>query len=584
MALDGITLANAVYELNNELAGGKINKIAQPEPDALLLTCRGRTGNVRLYLSASPSLPLLYVAQKNMPSPMTAPNFCMLLRKHIGNGIISSIRQPGLERIIEFTIDHLNELGDPCQKLLIIEFMGKHSNIIFCHMDRTIIDSIKHISSHMSSVREVLPGRPYFIPQTQDKYDPLSVTQAEFQTAVAGRPLPAGKALYSTLTGISPVIANEICFRSGVDPSVSCTALGEKEVLALYLSLLEVMEHVHTSSYAPVIIFRNDTPVEYAPFPLRQYTSEHEPRSYPSISAVLEYYYAAKDQLTRMRQKSTDLRKIVQTALERSRKKFQLQKKQYADTEKRDTFKIYGELLHSYGYGLEEGAKSLEALNYYTNEMIRIPLDATLSAQENAQRYFDRYNKLKRTQEALTIQLEETRLEIEHLESIQVALSIAADEHELAPLKEELTQAGYIKRKGGGRQKKTARLKPLHFISSDGYDIYVGKNNYQNEEITFKLATGNDWWFHAKGLPGSHVIIKCNNEEPPVQTFEEAGALAAYYSSAKEAPKVEIDYIQRKHVKKPAKANPGFVVYYTNYSLMAAPDISNIKQANDTTN
>jgi predicted ribosome quality control (RQC) complex YloA/Tae2 family protein len=259
-------------------------------------------------------------------------------------------------------------------------------------------------------------------------------------------------------------------------------------------------------------------------------------------------------------------------------KKYDLQLKQLEDTEKREKYRIYGELLNAYGYGVEPGAKSMEALNYYNNEMVTIPLDPMLSTGENAKKYFDRYQKLKRTYEALTTLTEETKQEIDHLSSIATSLDIALKEEDLVQIKEELIESGYIRRKGGAKRERITS-KPFHYVSSDGFDIYVGKNNYQNDELTFKFATGNDWWFHAKGIPGSHVVVKSGNEELPDRTFEEAGRLAAHYSQARGQEKVEIDYLQKKNVKKPNGAKPGFVVYYTNYSLVIDSDISNIKQA-----
>ena len=257
--------------------------------------------------------------------------------------------------------------------------------------------------------------------------------------------------------------------------------------------------------------------------------------------------------------------------------------RQLKDTENRDKYKVYGELINTYGYGLEEGCKSFKALNYYTNEEITIPLDPTLTPAQNSKKYFDKYGKLKRTEEAVTEQITDTESEISHLESISNALDIARSESDLSQIKEELTEYGYIKRHYTNKkgQKAQPKSKPLHYISSDGFDIYVGKNNFQNDELTFKFATGNDWWFHAKKMAGSHVIVRTKDGELPDRTFEEAGRLAAWYSKGHSAPKVEIDYIQKKHVKKPAGAKPGFVVYYTNYSLMASPDISDLKEVTE---
>lgn len=579
MAFDGITIANIVHELNRNLLDGRINKIAQPETDELLLTIKTPGGQRRLSISASASLPLIYLTEGNKPSPMTAPNFCMLLRKHINNGRITKIWQPKLERIIHFEIEHLDELGDLCKKELIVEIMGKHSNIIFCNEDGTIIDSIKHVSSQMSSVREVLPGRTYFIPDTMEKSDPLSVSFAEFQRVLTEKPMPLSKAVYTSFTGISPVVAEEICYLSGIDSSLTPRELSEDLLTHLYRQFTLYFEEVSAGHFSPAIYYHGAEPKEFSALPLTHF-SQYIRKEYDSISRLLEDYYAEKNTLTRIRQKSVDLRRVVQTALERNRKKYDLQAKQLRDTENREKFKVYGELIHTYGYNLEPGAKRLEALNYYTNEMITIPLDSTKTPQENALKYFEKYNKQKRTFEVLTSLIEETRDDISYLESVSNALDIALSEDDLTQIKEELIESGYIRRKFTKKKVKITS-KPFHYLSSDGYHIYVGKNNLQNEELTFHLASGNDWWFHAKGIPGSHVIVKTNGEELPDRTFEEAGKLAAYYSKNRGSEKIEIDYIEKKHVKKPKGGKPGFVVYYTNYSLMIDSDISQIKQLED---
>ena len=579
MAFDGITIANIVHELNRNLLDGRINKIAQPETDELLLTIKTPGGQRRLSISASASLPLIYLTEGNKPSPMTAPNFCMLLRKHINNGRITKIWQPKLERIIHFEIEHLDELGDLCKKELIVEIMGKHSNIIFCNEDGTIIDSIKHVSSQMSSVREVLPGRTYFIPDTMEKSDPLSVSFAEFQRVLTEKPMPLAKAVYTSFTGISPVVAEEICYLSGIDSSLTPRELSEDLLTHLYRQFTLYFEEVSAGHFSPAIYYHGAEPKEFSALPLTHF-SQYIRKEYDSISRLLEDYYAEKNTLTRIRQKSVDRRRVVQTALERNRKKYDLQAKQLRDTENREKFKVYGELIHTYGYNLEPGAKKLEALNYYTNEMITIPLDSTKTPQENALKYFEKYNKQKRTFEALTSLIEETRDDISYLESVSNALDIALSEDDLTQIKEELIESGYIRRKFTKKKVKITS-KPFHYLSSDGYHIYVGKNNLQNEELTFHFASGNDWWFHAKGIPGSHVIVKTNGEELPDRTFEEAGKLAAYYSKNRGSEKIEIDYIEKKHVKKPKGGKPGFVVYYTNYSLMIDSDISQIKQLED---
>ena len=498
------------------------------------------------------------------------------LRKHIANGRIVDIRQPKLERILIFTIEHLDEMGDLCRKDLVMEVMGKHSNLIFCTEDGTIIDSIKHISAQVSSVREVLPGRTYFIPDTQSKLDPLTVDCDAFIQTLREKPTVLSKAIYTSFTGISPVTAEEICFLSGLDSALPPGEYSEDVLTHLFNQFSIYLSAVKDGNFQPQIYYSGQEPKEFSALPLTHF-SEYRAAAYDSISQVLENYYAVKNTITRIRQKSADLRHIVQTALERNRKKYDLQLRQLRDTENREKYKVYGELIHTYGYGLSEGAKSMEALNYYTNEMITIPLDPTKNAQENAKRYFDKYGKQKRTFEALSYLIKETKEEIAYLESVRTALDIARSEDDLAEIKEELITAGYMRRKFT-KKKVKIKNKPLHYISSDGYDMYVGKNNLQNDELTFGFAVGNDWWFHAKQAPGSHVIVKSGGDELPDRTFEEAGRLAAYYSSMRGVEKVEIDYVEKKHVKKPKGGKPGFVVYYTNYSLVIDSDISNIKE------
>ncbi len=576
MAFDGIVVADLVHELKEELLNGRIARIVQPEPDELLLTIKTPDGQKRLLVCADASLPLVYLTDSNKSAPMTAPNFCMLLRKHIGNGRIIDISQPKLERIIRFTIEHLNELGDLCRKLLIVEIMGKHSNIIFCTEDGKIIDSIKHVSAQMSSVREVLPGREYFIPDTMHKADPLTVSKEEFVSLMSEKPMSAAKAMYTSFTGISPVTAEEICHLAGLDSSIPAKEYSGDILFHLYTQFEIYLSAVKESRFSPAIYFDGREPKEFSALPLT-HLSGYTRQELPSISEVLKTYYSTRSQITRIRQKSADLRHVVQTALERSRKKYDLQLRQLKDTENREKYKVYGELINTYGYNVEEGAKQLEALNYYTNEMITIPLDPVKTPQENAQRYFAKYNKQKRTFEALSELCQSTKDDITYLESIQTSLDIALTEDDLAGIKEELAETGYIKRKTV-RKKVKVKNTPLHYISSDGYHMYVGKNNLQNDELTFDFASGNDWWFHAKQAPGSHVIVKTNGDELPDRTFEEAGRLAAYYSSMRGSEKVEIDYVEKKHVKKPKGGKPGFVVYYTNYSLVIDSDISGLQE------
>ena len=583
MAFDGITTNCIMQELNHLLAGQRISKIAQPEREELLFTFKAlNEGSNRLLISANASLPFLYMTKENKTSPLNAPNFCMLLRKYIGNGRISAISQPSMERVLCFTIEHLDEMGDPAVKYLYVEIMGKHSNIIFCDKDGQIIDSIKHVSGQMSSIREVLPGRPYFIPAQQDHFDPWQIAKEQFVEQILKKPCSVAKAIYTSLVGFSPIIATELAYRSGLDADDSTAALTQADVERLYDVFRSLLQDLSDGNFSYGIYYDPVTgaPKEFAPIPLTIY-SDMEYKTFSSISEVLEAFYAQRNKHTVIHQKSTDLRKIVSIHLERDRKKYLLQKKQLADTEKKDKYRIYGEMLHTYGYAASPGDKSIEVTNYYTNEPFVIPLDPTLDAMENAKKYFDKYAKLKRTGNALSSYILETENEIKHLESIETSLSIAETEGDLAAIKEELQEYGFIKKHSGKKTNRISKSQPLHFVDDNGFHIYVGKNNYQNDQLTFKFATGNDWWFHAKQMTGSHVIVKSENKELPDSTYEYAAALAAYYSSGRDNEKVEIDYLQKKNVKKPNGSAPGFVVYYTNYSLVATPSLAHVTLVSD---
>ncbi len=586
MALDGIAVAGLVDELKKTIKGGRIAKIAQPEKDELMLTIKqsrpdGRFQK-RLVISVNPSLPLMYLSDEGRQSPMAAPTFCMVLRKHLGSCRILDVIQPGLERVIRLKLEHMNEMGDLCVKYLIVELMGKHSNIIFCDDGDNIIDSIKHVSLLVSSVREVLPGRKYFIPDTLNKFDPFSISKKDFIDSVLKKPMPLSKAIYSSLTGFSPTMANELIHMSSLDDINLAAELDDMERLHLYRNFTLIMEAVGSADFKPNIVYSKNVPVEFGALPLTMYSDDknYSCRTYDSVSDMLFDFYSSKEAASRMRQKSADLRKVASTALERAKKKRGLQLRQLDDTKKRDKYKVYGELLTTYGYELKGGEKSLICDDYNTNEKIEIPLDETKSAMENAKSYFARYAKLKRAFEATTVQLAETKDEISHLESISNSIEIAENEDDLAAIRRELVDCGYIKRRGE-KNKKTPKSRPFHYMSSDGFDIYVGKNNYQNDELTFKTASGCDWWFHAKAAAGSHVIVKTFGKELPDRSFEEAARLAAYYSKARNQDKAEIDYIQKKHIKKPNGSKPGFVVYYTNYSMTIDTDITGIREVKE---
>ena len=614
MAYDGIAVAAAVKEFNDRLLMGSITKVAQPEGDELLLTLKCNRQQIRLTISANASNPMVYIKDENALSPVTAPNFCMSLRKHIGGGRIKAIFQPsaafakpdtasavqevsayhGLERIIVFVIEHLDEMGDLSEKYLIAELMGKHSNIILTKSDLTIIDSIKHISHMTSSVREVLPGRRYFIPETLDKRDPVELYRLKdkeaFTALISTAPvLPVYKKIYMSITGFSPSMAFELIFRAGIPEEVPDNELETEQLDKLYAAFAELMAEVEEGRFEPCIIYEGSRISELSGVRLKHLEGgDITTECHESMSEVIRLFYAKKDKQNRINSKSEDIRHIIKTLTERAVKKLELLEKQYADTDKRDRYRVYGELLNTYGYSLKGGESSCECENYYDEgRLIKIPLDKNLSAQENAKKYFDKYQKLKRTREAVSTQLEECRRLLYHLDSISNSLKLSESEADLNELRREMSESGYIAKhvKAGGYsgnkkdRKAEAKSRPLHFVSSDGIDLYVGRNNFQNEELDFKIADNNDWWFHAKNIPGSHVIAKTGNIELPDKTCLEAAALAAYYSkagndsadSAGNIKKVEVDYVKKKELKRVPGAAPGFVIYHTNYSIMIEP-------------
>lgn len=579
MAFDGIVISNLTYELNTNLVGGRISKISMPEDNELIFTIKNNAKTYRLLVSASASLPLVYLTDVNKPAPKVAPAFLMLLRKYIGTAKINNIFQMGLERILCFELEHLNELGDLSHKRMYIEIMGKHSNIIFTDENNKIIDSIKRISANMSSLREVLPGREYFLPEELKKKDLLNTKLEEFIEILKSKEYPLSKSIYMNFAGISPLIAEEIILRASLPSQAPSTSLGELEYTHLFHTIQNLLEDINNHNFTPNIIYKGEEAIEFSSINLYSYEGkEYKKESFDSVSKMLYDFYSSREAFVLNRQKSSDLRRIVNTALERASKKYDLQEKQLQDADKKDIYRVYGDLLNTYGYSLKGGESSFTTENFYDdNKEITIPLDKNKSAKENAKKYYDKYAKLSRTTKALSEEILKTKNDIEHLQSIQTALEVSSDDESLSQIRQELVDFGYIKKHSSAKKQKIASH-PYHYISSDGYDIYVGKNNYQNEELTFKVATGNDWWFHAKGIPGSHVILKSNNEEElPDRAYEEAAALAAFYSKAKDADKVEVDYIQKKNIKKVAGAAPGFVIYHSNWSMVATPK-ANLQQ------
>lgn len=582
MSLDGIVLNNVSVELASELIGCKVDKVYQPEKDEIHLNIRGKGKNLRLLISASSNNPRAYITTHTKDNPQNPPMFCMLLRKHIQGGRIVDVSQISLERILKISIESLNELGDLTVKELIVEIMGKHSNIILVEKQTNkVLDSIKRIPHSISSVRQILPGLLYSFPPSQDKANPLTIEKEEFLDLIdKNTESVCFKFLYQNFIGLSPLVAREICFLSSIENSLKLSEIDKEGELKLYNSFNNIFSCVSSDKFTKTIVKdeSNYDIVAFSSIDLKQFGNL--PKIYfDSISELLDYYYLTRDKLDRIKQKSNDLRKNISIKLDRAQHKLSKQKQEVLNAKKRDKFKIYGELITANIYQLDKGMEEAELDNFYSedNERIKINLDKNLTPSENAQKYFKRYNKLKTAFEKVSKEIIKTESEVNYLENILLALETSTEVEELDEIRDELIKEGYFKRssKKSDKQSKSTS-KPHHYKSSDGFDIYVGKNNKQNDYLTLKFASKEDIWLHTKVIPGSHVIIKSDGADVPESTILEAAYLAAFYSKGKMSSNVPIDYTERKNVKKPNGAKPGMVIYETNSTVYVTPSTENI--------
>ncbi|MEG0845542.1 MAG: NFACT RNA binding domain-containing protein, partial [Niameybacter sp.] len=567
MALDGIVVSHIVSELSQALVGGRIDKIYQPEKDELLISVRNQKDSYKLFLTAQSNYPRIHLTTRVKNTSNTPPMFCMLLRKHLSSGKILNVSQPGYERIVQIDIEAMNELGDRENKRLIIEMMGRHSNIILTKADGTIIDSIKHISAMQSSMRELLPGRAYFYPNNQTKQNPKDLVKDSFIQHLNTLEMPLFKALYTTYQGFSPMISHALCLQARIQDETLCNLLSPEDIEKLYYVMRDFMNGVQARAYVPTLFLdETDHAVDFYSFPLALSFPKGE--SYNSLSELLEFFYFDQSTRSVVSQKTSDIKKLLLNFIDRNVRKKAIQEKAIETSEDAEIYKIYGELLTAYSFQVPAGAKTFETANYYSEnyEMIEIPLNANLSAIENAQKYFKHYNKAKRTLIAAHDQLEHINEELEYLHSVLVSLDFLQTQADIDGLRLELVEMGYLKKRKAAKGKPPKNAMPyMQFESSAGETIYVGKNNYQNDELTMKFAKITDLWLHIKDGPGSHVIIKLNPGEAPSDvTLIEAAMLAAYFSKAKQSSNVAIDYTYRKKVKKEPKAKPGMVIY-TNF-------------------
>lgn len=568
MSMDGLSLYSAMNELNKRLAGGKIDKIQQTDKEELLLMVRSLGQTYRLLINASAADNRVQLTELKKQAPSEAPMFCMLLRKRIAGGKIVRFEQERLDRVLKISIETYNDLGDLSVFALYCELMGKHSNIILVNEKGVIVDAIKHVGLGMSSVRFVMPGLEYSAPPAQDKQDPSKASAGDFSMAMCMVGMGIAKALSNAFFGLSPAVAAQLVAR--YTDKTECTQLSEaerEELASRLVGFYADMAHGKEKASA-VLNALGETEAVY-PFAI----AGGGIKLYDSIGEALDSLYINSDRREWAKRHGASARKVLQNNIERCEKKLALYADALNSEEQMEKCRLYGELLTANLHSLKSGTDTAAVDNYYADpvERIAIPLDRQLTPGENAQRYYKKYQKLKAARDMAIVQREQTLNELDYLEGQLDNLTKCTAENELSELIEELKEQGYIKRDKGGKKKmKLAASKPMHFVSSTGADIYVGKNNRQNDELTLRFASPNDIWMHTKNIPGSHVIVKGASEQDTA-TMTEAALLAAYYSRARGSENVAVDYTPRKYVKKPAGAKPGMVIYTTNKTAYVTP-------------
>ena len=581
MAFDGITVSAIKAEIEDKILGGRIDKVYQPEKDEIILGIRSMGQAYKLLLTSNASNPKFHFTQTNPSNPMTPPLFCMVMRKHLQSGKIIKIEQPDFDRILNIYVESLNELGDYSVKKLVLEIMGRHSNIILTDENNTILDCIKHIGHDTSSVREVLPGREYTLPPSQGKINTLELDDNNFKEVLGNNPsFEIQSVIYKNYTGISPIAASEICYRANVNGSTPVEALTDIQKEVIFNEFAQLVEDIKANRFYPESITNEKgKTIDFSPIEMSQFNG-FEIKKYTSISELIESFYANRDFAYRIGQKTQDLRKLITQNIERCIRKKDIQMQTLRSIKNRDELRLKGELLTANIYSIKKGMTTVELPNYYSEnqELVAIELDSNKSPSENAQKYYKSYNKAKRTFEALKDQIKSNDEELAYLESVLTSVNNCTDEQDVKEIRRELREEGYVKKVKNQKDKSKKHSVPLHFISQDGFDIYVGKNNIQNDELTLKFARPRDIWMHTKNIPGSHVIIVANGQTIPDTTLNEGAMLSAFYSKAKNSSKVPVDYTEKKNVKKPNGSKPGFVIYETNKTAYITTSEEEIKK------
>ncbi|HZJ56876.1 MAG TPA: NFACT RNA binding domain-containing protein [Clostridia bacterium] len=578
MALDGVLLNCILTELKDTIIGGRIDKVYQPEKDEVHLGIRCKNQDRRLLISASPNYPRIHLTGRQKINPITPPVFCMVLRKHLLGGRIIEIEQPDFERILILSIEARDELGDLSVKRLIVEIMGRHSNIILVDDGELIIDSVKRINKDISRVRRVLPGETYNFPPSQNKHNPLTqdINTLENILNMAFEPKRIAGIILNNFTGISKVTAQEIVYRAmPEDPDDLNPAGGSCAWEKLCVSFITFFEGVKKMDYDPSLLMdETGRPLDIFPFPFYQFPTRLQKR-FSSVSVALDSFFETRDSVERAHQRTSHILRVLNTNLNRVQKKHRVLLDEYGEAKNADIYRLFGELITANLYQIPKGAVDVELVNYYDPEgkSVMVPLDKGKTPNQNAQSYYKKYNKAKNALIMINRQLKDARAEIQYLENQLDNLDKCTEDPEIQEIHDELVEEGYIRLRNRKKpQKGSIKSKPYHFVSSDGFDIFVGKNNTQNDRLTLRTAGPNDLWLHVKEIPGSHVVVKSQGQNIPDKTLLEAGVLAAYFSRARDSSNVPVDYCPRKNVRKPSGAKAGMVIYDNYKTMFVTPE------------
>ncbi len=573
MAFDTFYLGAVKKELKEKLTGARVLKIHQPEAASIIMRCHGREGKEKLFISAHPQRARIHLCHNERENPQSAPLFCMVLRKHLEGAKILSFEQKPLERILHISFLTRNELGDDTLCTLIIEIMGKHSNIILINSQGQIIDGIRRYNHLLSRYREVLPGKAYIMPPPQQKTDFTGLDEAALARLFFCLPphTQLKEALALNIAGFSPLMLKELIVRSGLPGALTVDQMGQYELRRILSAAGEILNTVRLEEFCPLILGAK-SPEDFAPFPLMLWEGE-KTKAYTSPSQAAEDFFNQKENQIMFSSRQRELYKIMEGHSQRLKKKLALQEEDLAQADSKEKYKLYGELLSANLYSLAKGAKSAELENFYTpGEIISIPLDPSQTPGENMSRFFRLYTKAKKAREAIKEQISVNREELSYIESVLVNIEQSGNLEELAETREELVKSGYAKEKRKNKpQPKAEKLPPRSFLSPEGYEILVGRNNNQNDRLTLKTAAKNDIWLHAKDIPGSHTIIRSGDKTVSKETLILAANIAAWYSRAKNSSKVAVDYTTADQVKKPHGARPGKVIYFKQKTLIATP-------------